>query len=102
MLRVVALRVEALRNDIWEASVHRTPIFAGALLLVLGVTGATAAGAQSTNQPAQQPATNSATPPERTIVCNRRHCRAIREGCRFVLAPHPRDNRIRCGGPRPA
>src|SRR4051794_27348861 len=49
-----------------------------------------------------QTAVERARPAERTIVCNRRHCWAIREGCRLVVAPHFRDNRIRCGPARPA
>jgi hypothetical protein len=34
---------------------------------------------------------------ERMIVCSRRGCRALREGCRLVRAPHPRNNRVLCG-----
>jgi hypothetical protein len=34
---------------------------------------------------------------ERMIVCTRRGCRALREGCRLVRAPHPRNNKIFCG-----
>jgi hypothetical protein len=34
---------------------------------------------------------------ERMIVCTRRGCRALREGCRLVRAPHPRNNRVLCG-----
>ena len=40
---------------------------------------------------------------ERTIVCGpRRGCRPLREGCRLVLAPHPRNNRVVCGPVRAA
>jgi hypothetical protein len=34
---------------------------------------------------------------ERMIVCTHRGCRALREGCRLVRAPHPRNNRVLCG-----
>jgi hypothetical protein len=34
---------------------------------------------------------------ERMIVCSRRGCRALREGCRLVRAPHPRNNKVLCG-----
>jgi len=34
---------------------------------------------------------------ERMIVCTHRGCRKLREGCRLVRAPHPRNNRILCG-----
>jgi hypothetical protein len=40
---------------------------------------------------------------ERMIVCGpRRGCRPLREGCRLVLAPHPRNNRVRCDPVRAA
>ncbi len=40
---------------------------------------------------------------ERMIVCGpRRGCRALREGCRLVLAAHPRNNRIICAPARAA
>jgi hypothetical protein len=33
---------------------------------------------------------------ERMIVCTRRGCRALREGCRLARAPHPRNNKVLC------
>ena len=72
-----------------------------AILLISGLTGITPVTAQANDQlaPAQTAVERRA---DRTIVCNRRHCWAIREGCRLVVAPHFRDNRIRCGPARPA
>ena len=78
----------------------RVPAFS-AILLISGLTGVTLMTAQANDQLAP-PQTAVERRAERTIVCNRRHCWAIREGCRFVLAPLPRDNRIRCGPARPA
>ena len=72
----------------------RVPAFS-AILLISGLTGATLMTAQANDQLAR-PQTAVERLAERTIVCNRLHCRAIRDGCRFVLAPHPRNNRIRC------
>jgi hypothetical protein len=38
---------------------------------------------------------------ERVIVCgSHRGCRALREGCRLMRAPHPRDNRVACNQAR--
>jgi hypothetical protein len=34
---------------------------------------------------------------ERMIVCGRSGCWKLREGCRLVRAPHPRNNRVVCG-----
>ena len=34
---------------------------------------------------------------ERMIVCGRSGCWKLREGCRLVRAPHPRNNRVLCG-----
>jgi hypothetical protein len=74
-----------------------------AVLLISGLLGATPMAAQ-TNDPLAPPqsAAGKTQLAERTIVCNRRHCWAIREGCRLVVAPHFRDTRIRCGPARPA
>jgi hypothetical protein len=73
-----------------------------ALLLISGLLGASPMAAQTNDQPpAPQPAA-TAQLAEGPIVCNRRRCWAIREGCRLVTAPHPRDTRIRCGPARPA
>jgi hypothetical protein len=77
----------------------RVPAFS-AILLISGLSGVTLMTAQANDQLAP-PQTALERRAERTIVCNRRHCWAIREGCRLVVAPHFRDNRIRCG-PRPA
>ena len=77
----------------------RVPPFS-AILLISGLSGVTLMTAQANDQLAP-PQTALERRAERTIVCNRRHCWAIREGCRLVVAPHFRDNRIRCG-PRPA
>jgi hypothetical protein len=72
-----------------------------AILLISGLTGVTLMTAQANDQlaPAQTAVERRA---ERTIVCNRLRCWSIREGCRFVLGPLPRDNRVRCGPARPA
>ena len=72
-----------------------------AILLISGLTGVTSMTAQANDQLAP-PQTAVERLAERTIVCNRRHCRALREGCRLVLGPLPRDNRVRCGPARPA
>jgi hypothetical protein len=74
-----------------------------ALLLISGLLGASPLAAQ-TSDPLAPPQSAAGKPQlaERTIVCNRRHCWAIREGCRLVVAPHFRDTRIRCGPARPA
>ena len=67
-----------------------------ALLLMSGLLGAMPMAAQTNDQPAApQPAATTQLA-ERQIVCNRRRCRELREGCRLVRAPHPRDNRISC------
>jgi hypothetical protein len=73
-----------------------------ALLLVCGLLGATLAPAQSDRLAQPQPGAGTSQRSERTIVCNRRRCWTIRENCRFVLGPHPRENRIRCAPGRPA
>jgi hypothetical protein len=78
----------------------RIPAFS-VILLISGLSGVTLLTAQANDQLAR-PQTAVERPAERTIVCNRRHCWAIREGCRLVVAPHFRDNRIRCGPARPA
>jgi CHASE1-domain containing sensor protein len=71
-----------------------------AILLISALTGVTLMTAQANDQLAPQTAVERLA--ERTIVCSRLRCWAIREGCRFVAAPHYRDNRIRCGPARPA
>ena len=71
-----------------------------AILLISGLTGVTLMTAQANDQLAPQTAVERLA--ERTIVCNRLRCWSIREGCRFVLGPLPRDNRVRCGPARPA
>ena len=73
------------------------------VLLMSGMIGATPLAAQANDKFAPpQTAVERTQVVERTIVCNRRHCWAIREGCRLVVAPHFRDSRIRCGPARPA
>ena len=73
----------------------RVPVLS-AILLISGLTGVTVMTAQANDQLAP-PQTAVERRAERTIVCNRLRCWSIREGCRFVLGPLPRDNRIRCG-----
>jgi hypothetical protein len=68
-----------------------------ALLALVGLTGAATAAAPADNQPVAPRSVAGAQFAERMIVCGpRRGCRALREGCRLVLAPHPRNNRVRC------
>jgi hypothetical protein len=79
----------------------RAPAFF-ALLLISGLLGATPMAAQISDQPAPpQPAATTQLA-ERQIICNRRRCRELREGCRLVRAPHPRDNRVSCTPVGPA
>jgi hypothetical protein len=79
----------------------RAPTFF-ALLMISGLLGATPLAAQTSEQPAPpQPAATTQLA-ERQIVCNRRRCRELREGCRLVRAPHPRDNRVSCAPAGPA
>ena len=79
----------------------RTPAFF-AVLLMSGLLGAIPVAAQTNDQPAApQPAATTQLV-ERQIVCNRRRCRELREGCRLVVAPHPRNNRVSCAAARPA
>ena len=73
-----------------------------AILLISGLTGLTLMTAAQANDQLAPPQTAVERLAERTIVCNRLRCWAIREGCRLVVAPHVRDNRIRCGPARPA
>ena len=73
-----------------------------AILLISGLTGLTLMTAAQANDQLAPPQTAVERLAERTIVCNRLRCWSIREGCRFVLGPLPRDNRIRCGPARPA
>jgi hypothetical protein len=79
----------------------RVPAFS-VILLISGLTGATLMTAQANDQLAP-PQTAVERLAERMIVCGpRRGCRPLREGCRLVLGPLPRDNRVRCGPARPA
>ena len=72
------------------------------LLLISGLLSAMPLAAQTIDQPApSQPAATTHLA-ERQIVCTRRRCRELREGCRLVRAPHPRDNRISCAPAGPA
>jgi hypothetical protein len=79
----------------------RAPAFF-ALLLISGLLGATPMAAQTNDQPAAPRPSATTQLAERMIVCNRRRCRELREGCRLVRAPHPRDNRVSCAPARPA
>jgi hypothetical protein len=71
---------------------------ASAMLLIasLPVALPTAAGASDQLGRPQDAAIQTQIA-ERMIICSRRGCRALREGCRLVRAPHPRNNRILCG-----
>jgi hypothetical protein len=73
-----------------------------AVLLISGLLGATPMAAQTSDQSAAPRPSAATQLAERTIVCNRRRCRELREGCRLVRAPHPRDNRVSCAPARPA
>ena len=79
----------------------RAPAFF-ALLLISGLLGATPMAAQTNEQPAASQPAAATRLAERQIVCNRRRCRELREGCRLVRAPHPRDNRVSCAPVGPA
>jgi hypothetical protein len=79
----------------------RAPAFFS-LLLISGLLGATPSAAQTNDQPAGPRPASATQLAERQIVCNRRRCCELREGCRLVRAPHPRDNRVSCGLARPA
>jgi hypothetical protein len=71
---------------------------ASAMLLIVSLPAAlpTAAG---TSDPFGRPRDVAAQTQlaERMIICSRRGCRALREGCRLVRAPHPRNNKVLCG-----
>ena len=66
------------------------------LLALVGLSGAAVTTAQADDPPLSR-SVAGAQIAERMIVCGpRRGCRTLREGCRLVLAPHPRNNRVRC------
>ena len=72
-----------------------------ATLLISGLVYSTPLTAQSNGRLAA-PASGLQLA-ERMIVCGpHRGCRALREGCRLVRAPHPRDNRVACNQARAA
>jgi hypothetical protein len=79
----------------------RVPAFF-VVLLISGLFGATPLAAQTSDQPISPRPAATTQLAEQTIVCNRRRCRELREGCRLVLAPHPRNNRVSCAAARPA
>ena len=79
----------------------RTRAFSSALLIA-SLLGATPLAAQSDQRTPPQPAGATTQLAEKQIVCNRRRCRELREGCRIVRAPHPRDNRVSCAPAGPA
>jgi hypothetical protein len=67
------------------------------LLALVGLSGAAVTAAQADDPPLSPRSVAGAQIAERMIVCGpRRGCRTLREGCRLVLAPHPRNNRVRC------
>jgi hypothetical protein len=67
------------------------------LLALVGLSGAAVTAAPADDPPVPPRSVAGAQFAERMIVCGpRRGCRALREGCRLVLAPHPRNNRVRC------
>lgn len=74
---------------------------AAVLMLLSGLIAAAPVPANANDRLAEaQPAT-SAKGGDRMIVCGRsRVCWTTRPGCRLVLAPLPRDNRIVCQRPR--
>ena len=71
---------------------------ASAMLLIASLPAAlpTAAGANDQLGRPQDVAVETQIA-ERMIICSRRGCRALREGCRLVRAPHPRNNKVLCG-----
>jgi hypothetical protein len=73
-----------------------------ALLLISGLLGAMPMAAQTIDQPTPPQPAAATQLAERQIVCNRRRCRELREGCRIIRAPHPRDTRISCAPARAA
>ena len=71
---------------------------ASAMLLIASLPAALPTTAGASDQLGRPRDVAAATQlAERMIVCNRRGCRALREGCRLVRAPHPRNNRVICG-----
>jgi hypothetical protein len=72
------------------------------VLLISGLFGATPLAAQPSDQPAPPQPVATTQLAERQIICNRRRCRELREGCRIIRAPHPRDTRISCAPARAA
>jgi hypothetical protein len=76
-----------------------------AILSISGLTGSVPIAAAAAGDHLAAPRTEVSRTQfaERMIVCGpRRGCRALREGCRLVLAAHPRNNRIVCGPVRAA
>lgn len=76
-----------------------------AILFVSGLTGSASIAAEAAGGDLAAPRTEVSWTQlaERMIVCGpRRGCRPLREGCRLVLAPHPRNNRVRCEAVRAA
>jgi len=69
-----------------------------AIVVVSGVVGTFPIAAQARDQfAASQTAAGATQLAERMIVCGRSGCWKLREGCRLVRAPHPRNNRVLCG-----
>jgi hypothetical protein len=71
---------------------------ASAMLLTASLPVALPTAAEASDQLGRpQDVTAGIQLAERMIVCTHRGCRKLREGCRLVRAPHPRNNRILCG-----
>jgi hypothetical protein len=68
------------------------------ILLASGLIGLIPTAAQTSERTAAgERVAHAMQLAERTIVCGpRRGCWQLREGCRLVVAPHPRNNRVRC------
>jgi len=75
-----------------------------AILLISGLIRSAPLAAQTSDQlTASRTMVGGPQLAERVIVCgSHRGCRALREGCRLMRAPHPRDNRVACNQVRPA
>jgi hypothetical protein len=75
-----------------------------AILVISGLIRPAPLTAQTSDQlTASRTVTGGPQLAERMIVCGpHRGCRALREGCRLMRAPHPRDNRVACNQARAA
>ena len=76
---------------------------ASAMLLIASLPAALPTAAEASDQLGRPRDVAARTQlAERMIVCTHRGCRTLREGCRLVRAPHPRNNRVLCGPPSAA